>query len=524
MNKIFINSRIFSIFTIFLFSFFFNYYYANLGVSPMDTFAFFDTAYNITIGRHPFKDIWVTTGPVVDYIQAIFFQIFGLNWLSYIIHGSLINSVVTIFFYKILLDQKLEKKFSFCYAIFFGLLCYTVSGTPFAYIHSYAFSIISILIFIKYIQSDSKIYLSILPPVMVLAFLSMQNPSTFINLIIISILITIFLKKRQKENVKIFILSSFATSIFLIIFFLINEIPLKNFFQQYFLFPLSMGEGRILGNELAHFSLSDRFTIRNIIGHFKFINFFILILTFFTIKDLMNKKISLEFLFINVLLILCGIFLIFNQLLTSNQTYIFSLIPFLAAFTHLYLIKRNNFNKKIILVLFAVVCFCAAKYHLTYNEARKFMDLQNVNLKNSVEASNIDYKLKGLKWISPNFSDNAEEEVKLLKEVVNHLKKEKKNKMLISHYQFFSVLTEENLNTLNRWYTHDNNSYPLSNHKYFELYKSHINNSFSSNKIEVVFTTGNLKLENFDIFLEETCYNKTKINKILFKYEIKKCT
>ena len=101
-----------------------------------------------------------------------------------------------------------------------------------------------------------------------------------------------------------------------------------------------MGEGRILGNELAHFSLSDRFTIRNIVGHFKFINFFILILTFFTIKDLMNKKISLEFLFINVLLILCGIFLIFNQLLTSNQTYIFSLIPFLAAFTHLYLIKK----------------------------------------------------------------------------------------------------------------------------------------------------------------------------------------
>lgn len=100
MNKIFINSRIFSIFTIFLFSFFFNYYYANLGVSPMDTFAFFDTAYNITIGRHPFKDIWVTTGPVVDYIQAIFFQIFGLNWLSYIIHGSLINSVVTIIINK----------------------------------------------------------------------------------------------------------------------------------------------------------------------------------------------------------------------------------------------------------------------------------------------------------------------------------------------------------------------------------------------------------------------------------------
>ena len=39
----------------------------------------------------------------------------------------------------------------------------------------------------------------------------------------------------------------------------------------------------------------------------------------------------------------------------------------------------------------------------------------------------------------PNFSDNAEEEVKLLKEVVNHLKKEKKTKCLYhitSSFQF----------------------------------------------------------------------------------------
>ena len=56
-----------------IFSFFVNYYYANIGVYPIDTFAFFDTAYNILIDRHPFKDIWVTTGFLVDYFQAFFF-------------------------------------------------------------------------------------------------------------------------------------------------------------------------------------------------------------------------------------------------------------------------------------------------------------------------------------------------------------------------------------------------------------------------------------------------------------------
>ena len=50
------------------FSFFINYYYGNIGTFPIDTFAFFDTSYNILIDRHPFRDIWITTGFLVDYI------------------------------------------------------------------------------------------------------------------------------------------------------------------------------------------------------------------------------------------------------------------------------------------------------------------------------------------------------------------------------------------------------------------------------------------------------------------------
>ena len=74
MNKKFININIFYLILVILFSFFFNYFYANLGVFPIDTFAFLDTAYNIHLNRHPFKDIWVTTGPLVDYLQFFFFN------------------------------------------------------------------------------------------------------------------------------------------------------------------------------------------------------------------------------------------------------------------------------------------------------------------------------------------------------------------------------------------------------------------------------------------------------------------
>ena len=85
------------------YSFSINYFFANIGAFLIDTFAFFDTAYNIVIGRHPFKDYWITTGPLVDYLQALFFIIFGSDWKSYVIHGSFVNTIVSLFFYLTLI-------------------------------------------------------------------------------------------------------------------------------------------------------------------------------------------------------------------------------------------------------------------------------------------------------------------------------------------------------------------------------------------------------------------------------------
>ena len=59
MQKKLININNLLLILIIIFSFYINYYYANIGVFPIDTFAFLDTGYNILLDRHPFKDIWV---------------------------------------------------------------------------------------------------------------------------------------------------------------------------------------------------------------------------------------------------------------------------------------------------------------------------------------------------------------------------------------------------------------------------------------------------------------------------------
>ena len=93
------------LFFLIIFSFFIPFYYGNKGIFPIDTLGFFDSSYNILLGRHPIKDFWIFSGIFVDYSQALFFKIFGLNWSSYVIHSAFINSCITIFFFSFYLKK-----------------------------------------------------------------------------------------------------------------------------------------------------------------------------------------------------------------------------------------------------------------------------------------------------------------------------------------------------------------------------------------------------------------------------------
>ena len=76
-----------------------NNYYGSLGVFPVDSFAFFNSAYSINQGIVPFRDYWVMNGAIVDLIQSILFNFFGTSWTIYLLHSSLVNALFAIMTY-----------------------------------------------------------------------------------------------------------------------------------------------------------------------------------------------------------------------------------------------------------------------------------------------------------------------------------------------------------------------------------------------------------------------------------------
>ena len=103
---------------LFLFSLLINQYYGNRGVFPVDSFSHFDTGFRILLDEHPFKDYWIVSGPFIDYIQALFFYLFGVNWQVYVFHASIINAIITITTFIILRNFKLNIFYSFIYSLF----------------------------------------------------------------------------------------------------------------------------------------------------------------------------------------------------------------------------------------------------------------------------------------------------------------------------------------------------------------------------------------------------------------------
>ena len=137
----------FLIFLLSLAAFFINYYYASLGVLPIDTFAHFDSGFRVTQGEIPFVDYWTISGPFVDILQALYFSIFGANWKIYILNSSIMNLLFTLagfFFFK---KIGLNNRYSFFYSICVAILANPSMGTPFPDHYSTFFSFIAIVFF-----------------------------------------------------------------------------------------------------------------------------------------------------------------------------------------------------------------------------------------------------------------------------------------------------------------------------------------------------------------------------------------
>ena len=266
----------------------------------------------------------------------------------------------------------------------------------------------------------------------------------------------------------------------------------------------------------------DQINLKRLVGDFKFIHFLFLPLLVLAYKN--RKKNNEQLNIINLIFILSTIAFIFNQIITANQIYIFSLIPILASILHLNFLEFK-IKSKFLLVIIFITLFATVKFHFRYNIDRKFHDLENIDKVNAINAELIHPNLKNLKWISK--FDEPKNEAKILKNAIEVIKNDDREKTLITHYQFISTVLNKNLNILNRWYLWDNNTHPTENHKYFYFYKSLINRNIKSNDVKVIYLLGQeneILFENVKNYFTDLCFKSNTLEEKRFSvHEIINC-
>ena len=167
--------------------------------------------------------------------------------------------------------------YSFCFAI----LGYTTSGTLYVDHHSSLLCLLAVYCLIMALKTDKKRFLVLIPIILGLAFLTKSAPSVYVFFSVSLILILyIFIKKRFNWLLYL-IFSSLSFIIFILLFFDFVNIKLENFFEQYILFPSSIGKNRIA--EL-------NFLSGDIIFNYKFIYIAFIPLLTITLLDTIKSK------------------------------------------------------------------------------------------------------------------------------------------------------------------------------------------------------------------------------------------
>ena len=353
-----------------------------------------------------------------------------------------------------------------------------------------------------------------------MAFLTKQTPTGYIFLIIGFLSIIYFIFNFDINKIIYGILgSAVIISIFLIVLFA-SKISLISFYDQYISFPLSIGKVRY-----DHFLFPLEFS--RIFLRYKLIHLSSIILIIVSIKSLiLNLKYlkNNEFL-ITLSLIGSSYALIAHQLMTVNGIFIYFIIPILAGFSHIYYLKHFN-NKTYILYFLIFLTFSStAHYGYKYIHKRDFMDLRKVKMENAVDAKILDNKLRGLKWISCLRPNDPKKEISQLLEVIDIIKKDKRNKSIITDYQFISViLSSYDFSPSQVWFI-NHVVHQDKKSKYFKKYKQLLINQLKENKIKIAYVIKPLwqSDEVFETGLSKNCIKKIEISEILDGYLLLPC-
>ena len=212
--------------------------------------------------------------------------------------------------------------------------------------------------------------------------------------------------------------------------------------------------------------------------------------------------------------------------MTINGMFIFFIIPILVGFSHIFFDKYFKKKKLILYALVTLSIVSTAYYFSKYINSRHFMDLHKGNIKNAVDAKFLDKKLNGLKWLTPQYIDDPKKEILNLKEAIEIIKNDRSKKIIITDYQFISVvLSTYDHSPSKYWYRFHVN--PTKNQKYFDNYRNFFILKIKENAINKIYTVKPLiGFEENNVLndiLSRDCFTKKNLTNILSSYTLRNC-
>ncbi len=336
-----------------------------------------------------------------------------------------------------------------------------------------------------------------------LSFLSKQVPTAYVIISQGAVLLYFFLKTKKVNVIKIISFSLIFFSIFFLLFLIFLKIDLKLFYTQYIDYPRTIGFDR-------YDNFEKSFEI--FFNQYKFLFLPIILILIIKIKKFKNKKFvfSLKEIIVFMILIMFSMSLLFHQIMTRNQIFIYFLIPILLGFLDSE-IKTSNikYNKYFSITLIIFTIFITLKYHYRFNETRKFHELEKVNLIKSIPAFKIDNSLDGLKWITPSFKDDPEQELLILKKTKERIEQINHNIIFITHYLFLDSITKKKLNYPSRTSTIEGASIPIKDHRFYEDYKRFLKNKIKKNNVKEIYFLKHEKISQKIItdYFDKDCYS-----------------
>lgn len=389
---------------LFLFAFAYNLWFSRLGLNPLDSPIVFDGGWRLLCGQLFIADYNAPNGYVPILIQGIFFKIFGVNWLAYALHSSVMNGVYAIISFLLLKKLQLNVWLAFAFSLFTACIFYPPVGTPYMDQHAFFFVLLSLFWGVMLVKSKGNkriVYTILLPPTAALAFLSKQNPSMW--LVVFVALLPLFIEKEQRlKALKWFSISFIGTLLGMWLFMLLFNIQLTDFIEQYIDIPRAIGKQRfdlIRSGEIITLLFYKPYEVLQINSDLnRFIIIFAHVVAITTLILSKNKKLSKNYLLLIFLYHLSILSSSWFVALTNNQPnngvpfgfISYALLAIILSLSakeilhHFKLIKAGNISSVILPTFIMAYCIpILVKFHYNVNLTRQVHDFMPKEIKKS---------------------------------------------------------------------------------------------------------------------------------------------